>query len=413
MRVELFGDEIESMRWFSTFTQRSLGDAERVEIAPAAELDAEHRELAELAALEAARRATRRQTSPSCCRSTASARSLDLVARRRRGRARRRRGDRAGAADHWEDVDHGDARRRRRATSTSTSPSRSRERAGADAVTGARRLSDEPTPSAPRAPSSAARSVEEAETELEKLVRSGYRTVVAFDATRRGRARRATTSTASKPRSSTAAALSRRARLCLRRGAAARGLRLTRAEARGRSRTAASSTAAGAAEPRPAAARGRLAASPTCGSATTSSTRTTASPASPASRPRRSAGVTRDYLDARVPRRATASSSPPTSSRSSAATSAPAATPTLSALGGKRWENMKARARRAAARELAGELINLYAERQAAQRPRLRARRRVAAASSSAPSPTARPPTSSRRSRRSRATWSRSGRWTG
>src|SRR5829696_768093 len=54
VRIELFGDEVESMRWFSTFTQRSLGDAERVELAPAAELDVEHRELAELAAMEAA-----------------------------------------------------------------------------------------------------------------------------------------------------------------------------------------------------------------------------------------------------------------------------------------------------------------------------------------------------------------------
>ncbi len=54
VRIELFGDEVESMRWFSTFTQRSLGEAERVELAPAAELDAEHRELAELAAMEAA-----------------------------------------------------------------------------------------------------------------------------------------------------------------------------------------------------------------------------------------------------------------------------------------------------------------------------------------------------------------------
>ncbi|HEX3325136.1 MAG TPA: transcription-repair coupling factor, partial [Solirubrobacterales bacterium] len=36
--------------------------------------------------------------------------------------------------------------------------------------------------------------------------------------------------------------------------------------------------------------------------------------------------------------------------------------PTLSALGGKRWQNMKARARRAAG-ALAGELLNLYAER--------------------------------------------------
>ena len=41
VRVELFGDEVESLRWFSTFTQRSLEDAERVEIAPAAELDPE------------------------------------------------------------------------------------------------------------------------------------------------------------------------------------------------------------------------------------------------------------------------------------------------------------------------------------------------------------------------------------
>jgi transcription-repair coupling factor (superfamily II helicase) len=38
--------------------------------------------------------------------------------------------------------------------------------------------------------------------------------------------------------------------------------------------------------------------------------------------------------------------------------------PELSKLGGKRWSQMKARARRSA-RELAGELINLYAERQA------------------------------------------------
>ena len=53
VRVDLFDDEIESLRWFSTFTQRSLGEADVVEISPAAELAAEHRELAELAALEA------------------------------------------------------------------------------------------------------------------------------------------------------------------------------------------------------------------------------------------------------------------------------------------------------------------------------------------------------------------------
>src|SRR6185312_8859132 len=52
VRVDMFDVEIESLRWFSTFTQRSLGDAEEVEIAPAAELAPEHRELAELAAEE-------------------------------------------------------------------------------------------------------------------------------------------------------------------------------------------------------------------------------------------------------------------------------------------------------------------------------------------------------------------------
>ncbi len=48
-RLELFGDEIEQIRWFSTFTQRSLGDVDVVELSPAAELSTEHRELAELA----------------------------------------------------------------------------------------------------------------------------------------------------------------------------------------------------------------------------------------------------------------------------------------------------------------------------------------------------------------------------
>ena len=52
VRVDLFDVEIDSLRWFSTFTQRSLGEAEVVEIAPAAELAPEHRELAEMAATE-------------------------------------------------------------------------------------------------------------------------------------------------------------------------------------------------------------------------------------------------------------------------------------------------------------------------------------------------------------------------
>src|SRR5215212_795425 len=48
VRCELFDVEVERLTWFSTFTQRSLEEAERVEIAPAAELAPEHRELGRL-----------------------------------------------------------------------------------------------------------------------------------------------------------------------------------------------------------------------------------------------------------------------------------------------------------------------------------------------------------------------------
>ncbi|HEV7918161.1 MAG TPA: DEAD/DEAH box helicase, partial [Solirubrobacterales bacterium] len=53
VRVELFDIEIESIRKFSTFTQRSLEQIEFVEIDPAAELAAEYRERAEDALAEA------------------------------------------------------------------------------------------------------------------------------------------------------------------------------------------------------------------------------------------------------------------------------------------------------------------------------------------------------------------------
>ena len=52
-RIELFGDEIESIRFFSTFTQRSLSEADRIELDPAAEIDPDHRLLAEAALADA------------------------------------------------------------------------------------------------------------------------------------------------------------------------------------------------------------------------------------------------------------------------------------------------------------------------------------------------------------------------
>ena len=103
-RVDLFDIEVESLRWFSTFTQRSLGETERVEIAPAAELAAEHRELAEIAAL-LDEDEDRARTSPSCCRSTASGAFLDLAPGRRAAcSSPPRRRSSPALADHWQDV---------------------------------------------------------------------------------------------------------------------------------------------------------------------------------------------------------------------------------------------------------------------------------------------------------------------
>src|SRR3954471_20511331 len=52
VRCELFDVEVERLTFFSTFTQRSLEEVERVEIEPCAEIGPEQRELAEIAAAE-------------------------------------------------------------------------------------------------------------------------------------------------------------------------------------------------------------------------------------------------------------------------------------------------------------------------------------------------------------------------
>ena len=355
VRIELFGDEVESMRWFSTFTQRSLGDAERVELAPAAELDAEHRELAELAAMEAAEEG---KEPPSLAevlpldRFGAAARPRPRLRRRD---PRRRRGDRAGAARPLGGRDDGDARRRR------PPPLRRRRRAAGRArrplLLGAGE-DDEEAFRAARA-ESPARSVKEAEAELEKQVRSGYRTVVAFDD--RGEAERARYGLdRSTPRCSKAAASRPSPGLTfaearLREGFVSPELRLAvypfrrlvhrrrRAEARA-----------------PGAARGRLAFSDLrVGDYVVHEDHGVARFAG--FETREVGGVTRDYLyleykgEDRV--------FVPTDQLAKLSRYVGAGgEPTLSALGGKRWQNMKARARKAAG-ALAGELLNLYAER--------------------------------------------------
>jgi transcription-repair coupling factor (superfamily II helicase) len=185
VRVDLFGDEIESLRWFSTFTQRSLGDAELVEVAPAAELAEEHRELAEIAALEdEADRPDIAELLPvdqfHAFLSLAPADAAVLIA-----------GEEEVApalTDHWQDV-----------TAAFHDEDAHHLYVGPDEIGASLeerawiRLSsiDQDQPFAFRAQSAdiAARGLKEAEPELEKLARSGYRTVVAF--ARRGEGERA------------------------------------------------------------------------------------------------------------------------------------------------------------------------------------------------------------------------------
>jgi len=185
VRVDLFGDEIESLRWFSTFTQRSLGDAAEVEVAPAAELAEEHRELAEIAALEnAADRPDIAELLPvenfHPFLELAPSEAAVLVSAEE---------DVAPAlADHWQDV-----------TAAFGDEDAHHLYVGVDAIGEALaqrariRLSsiDQEQPFSFRAQTAdiAARSLKEAEPELEKLQRSGYRTVVAF--ARRGEGERA------------------------------------------------------------------------------------------------------------------------------------------------------------------------------------------------------------------------------
>jgi transcription-repair coupling factor (superfamily II helicase) len=350
VRIELFGDEVESLRPFSTFTQRSLDEVERVELSPAAELSLEHRQLVEMAAEDAARgeetpdlaellpldhlRAPLELIGDDAAIVLAAADEISAALR-----------------DHWDDVTttmHGDDARRlyvdvgeplaARAVMALTSSGEE----------------DENAFRAARA-ESPARSIREAEAEISKLVRSGYRTVIAFD--RRGEAERArynfdrTDAAFLDQRTDLEDAGLLLAAAPLREGFVSPQLRLAvfpfrrlvhrrRATAPpGRRRLAFSDLAVGEHVVHEDHGVARFAGFET----------------------REVGGVTRDYLYLEykgedrvyVPTEQLAKLSHYVGA---------AGEPALSALGGKRWENMKARARRAAG-ELAGELLNLYAER--------------------------------------------------
>ncbi len=185
VRVDLFGDEIESLRWFSTFTQRSLGDAESVEVAPAAELAEEHRELAEIAALEdEASRPDIAELLPV----DEFHPLLELVPGDARVLIAGEEDVAPALADHWQDVCA--AFHDKDAHHLYENPDAIAHALG---QRGRIRLSsidqDQPFTFRAQAADFAARGIKEAEPELEKLARSGYRTVVAF--ARRGEGERA------------------------------------------------------------------------------------------------------------------------------------------------------------------------------------------------------------------------------
>jgi transcription-repair coupling factor (superfamily II helicase) len=176
VRVDLFGDEIESLRWFSTFTQRSLGDAEQVEVAPAAELAEEHRELAEIAALEDA------ENRPDIAELLPVDRFhpfLELAPPNASVIIAGEEDVAPALHDHWQDVTaafhDADAHHLYVAPGPIEDALRDRARIRISSIE-----QDQPFSFRAQDANFAARGLREAEPELEKLVRSGYRTVVAY-----------------------------------------------------------------------------------------------------------------------------------------------------------------------------------------------------------------------------------------
>jgi len=176
VRVDLFGDEIETLRWFSTFTQRSLGDADEVEVAPAAELAAEYRELAEIAALE---EQENRPDITELLPVEDFKPFLELVDPGTAVLIAAEEEVTPALSDHWQDV-----------TTAFHDTEAHHLYVAPDAIAAALearakiRLSsidqDQPFQFRGQAAEVAARGIRDAEPELEKLTRSGYRTVVTF-----------------------------------------------------------------------------------------------------------------------------------------------------------------------------------------------------------------------------------------
>ena len=357
VRCELFDVEVERLTFFSTFTQRSLEEVERVAIEPAAELGPEHRELAEIAA------ASEEDERPDVAELLPVDRFcevLDLLPEEAVLAVAAEEELEPALRDLWEDVTTSfhDAD----AHHLYVSPDHLSTRLDARAALRLSSISgDQPHQFRAQAANTAARSLRDAEPELEKLVRSGYRTVVAW--ARHGEAERAAYNldrikaafldgkpAPHEPGLSFAAASLRDGFVSPQLKVAIipehRLLRRRRAE-----RPAGPRTGAGAI----ASFTDLRAGSPVVhedhgiGLFTGFETKTVG-------------GVTRDYLELEFKDGDRVFVPSDQLHKISRYVGADAGAPPLSKLGGKQWEQQKMRARRAA-EALAGELINLYAER--------------------------------------------------
>jgi transcription-repair coupling factor (superfamily II helicase) len=366
VRVDMFDVQIESLRWFSTFTQRSLERAEEVEIAPAAELAAEHRGAAAFA--DATAGPDGEEERPDIAELLPVDRFgalLELIAPQTEIVIAAEEELEPALKDHWSDVCAAfadeDAHHLYVKPDAIQADLASRARIWLSAIS-----SGQPLELRAAAPDTAARSLAEAEPELEKLLRSGYRTVVTF--ARRGEGER-TAYNLARLRASWlgengggAPATLAFAHASLREGFLAPQLKLAVIPAHRLLRRRVERPRAGLGGGRRGLLRsfsdlrtGDIVVHEDHGVARFAGFDT-----------RTVAGVTRDYLyleyqgDDRV--------FVPTDqlAKISRYVGAGGEHPPLSKLGGSRWEAMKARARRAA-QQLSGELLSLYAERRRRQ----------------------------------------------
>jgi transcription-repair coupling factor (superfamily II helicase) len=351
-RLELFGDEVESIRWFSTFTQRSLGDTDRIELSPAAELSSEHRELAALALEE---EADERPDLAELLPLESFRPLLDLIPDETAIAVSEADQIEVALRDHWDDVTAAmpDADARRLYVDVAA-PLAERATIAVSAIEAGEDPWFRSWP-----PSSAARTLAEAEGRLQQELAAGHRVVVTFE--RRGEAERArynlrrldaTLLDGARPPGEGELAF---AEAGLSEGFVAPELKLAvipfRRLVHRRQAAAAPS-------------RGRLATFTDLrlgdhvvhedhGIARFAGFET-----------KTVAGVTRDYLELEYRGEDRVFAPTDQLAKITRYVGTGAEAPQLSALGSKRWEGVKTRARRAA-RELAGELLNLYAERRA------------------------------------------------